>query len=226
MRSTGRPTDLQYGDVILQALPLKYDRNRQTYLERKGFGLADIRRIMAVIYADNLSRSESLKSSRDAAPQCRRWTGTALVSYVITATNLGISKESAHSESNSSSSSGSSQFGTISNNNMVNISKRRADGGKITVGAAEALCGVHIPRQPPIMTPTAVPSNTKPAATLMRRPPELSASKECTAPMFCPRRMTIQDTPTSPSWQPRYKARQSQRRRRPGRRTSPGRLVH
>ena len=56
----------------------------------------------------------------------------------------GHSKESTDSQSNTSSSSGSRQFSIISNNNMVNISKSRADDGKITVETAEAMCGVHI----------------------------------------------------------------------------------
>ena len=68
------------------------------------------------------------------------------MSYVITATNFGISKENGHSESNTSSSSGSSQFGIISNNNIVNISKSLADGDKTTVEAAMVVCGVHITR--------------------------------------------------------------------------------
>ena len=89
------------------------------------------------------------------------------MSYVITVTNLGILKESAHFESNTSSSSGSSQFDMISNNDMVNKRKNRADGCKTTVEAAEAVCGVHITRQRPITTPTAVSNSTKPVATLM-----------------------------------------------------------
>ena len=147
------------------------------------------------------------------------------MSYVITATNLGISKLSAHSESNTSSSSCSSQFGIISNNNMVNISKSRADGGKTTLEGAEAVCGVRITRQRSITTPTAVPNSTTPAAMLMWPTPELSASKEFAAPSTCPRRKTSQNAPTSSSRQPRYKARQSQRRR-PGKRTAPGRLIN
>ena len=154
-----------------------------------------------------------------------QWTGTGLVSYVIIATNLDISKESAHSESNTTTSSSGSQFGIIINNNTVNISKSRADGGKTTVEAVEAARGVYIIRQRPITTPIAVSDSTQPAATLMWPPPELSTSKESAAPTTCPRRMTSQNAPTSPSRQPRYKARQSQRRR-PGRRTAPGRLVH
>ena len=147
------------------------------------------------------------------------------MSYIITATNFGISRESAHSESNTTSSSGSSQFGIISNNNMVNVSKSRADGGKTTVEAAEAMCGVHITRQCPITTPNAVSNSTKPTATLMWPPPELSASKGSEAPTTCSRRMTNQNVPPCPSWQPRYKVRQSQQRRL-GRRTVHGRLIH
>ena len=93
------------------------------------------------------------------------------MSHVITATNLSVSKESAQSESNPSRSSGSSQFGTISNNNIVNISKSRAGGGKTTMEAAEAVCAVHIIRQRPITTPTVVSNSTKPVATLMWPPP-------------------------------------------------------
>ena len=58
------PLNLQYEDIIVQALPSKYDRTRQTHLERGDFGLADIRHMMAAIDADNLSRS---KSSNDIA---------------------------------------------------------------------------------------------------------------------------------------------------------------
>ena len=89
------------------------------------------------------------------------------MSYVITATNLGISKKGARSESNSSSSSGRSQFGIISNTNMVNINKSSVDGSKTTVEAAKAACGVHAIKQRPMSTPTAVCSSTNPAATLM-----------------------------------------------------------
>ena len=65
------PTDRQYEDIILQALPSEYDRIRQTHLERRDFSLADIRCMMAAIYADNLFRSESPKSiaGRGAAMQ-------------------------------------------------------------------------------------------------------------------------------------------------------------
>ena len=55
------PTDRQYEAIILQALTPEYDRIRQTHLESRDFVLADIRRMMAAIYADNLFRSESSK---------------------------------------------------------------------------------------------------------------------------------------------------------------------
>ena len=65
------PTDWQYEDITLQALPSEYDRIRQTHPERRDFGLADIPRMMAAIYVDNLSHSESSKgvAGRGAAMQ-------------------------------------------------------------------------------------------------------------------------------------------------------------
>ena len=52
-------TDRQYEDIILQALPPEDKAIRQAHLEREDFGLADIRRMMSDIYADNLARSRS-----------------------------------------------------------------------------------------------------------------------------------------------------------------------
>ena len=71
VQSIGRPPDRQYKDIILQAPPSEYDRVRQAHLERRGFGLANICRMMATIYADNLSRSVSSKgiAGRGAAMQ-------------------------------------------------------------------------------------------------------------------------------------------------------------
>ena len=67
------PTDRQYGDIILQTLSSEYNRVRQTHLERRDFDLADIRRIMTAIYADNTcSVQNDQNASWDAAPQCRR----------------------------------------------------------------------------------------------------------------------------------------------------------
>ena len=53
------PTDRQYEDIILQALPPEYKAIDQAHLERGDFRLGDIRRMMAAIYADNLARSRS-----------------------------------------------------------------------------------------------------------------------------------------------------------------------
>ena len=48
-------------------------------------------------------------------------------------------KKRSHSESDTISGSGSSHFG-VNSNNMVKISKSRADVGKTTVGEAEGVC--------------------------------------------------------------------------------------
>ena len=53
------PTDRQYEDILLQDLPSEYKAIRQAHLGRGDFGLADIRRMMAAISADNLARSRS-----------------------------------------------------------------------------------------------------------------------------------------------------------------------
>ena len=100
-------------------------------------------------------------------------------------------------------------------NNMVSISKSRADRGKTTVEVAKAVCGVHITRQRPITTPIAVSKTTKPAVTLLWPPPELSASKESEAPTTCPRRerpyisftATKVQSKTEPATNPRQKNR-------------------
>ena len=75
------PTDRPYEDIILQTLPSEYDRICQTHLERRDFGLANIRRIMAAIYTDNLSRSESSKGivERGTAIQAVDWDRTIVL---------------------------------------------------------------------------------------------------------------------------------------------------
>ena len=67
------PTDRQYEDILLQALPPRYKAIRQVHLQRGDFGLADIRRMMA-IYADNMarSRSDSSRGTPDVVPPCRQ----------------------------------------------------------------------------------------------------------------------------------------------------------
>ena len=60
------PSDRRYEDITLQCLPPEYDRIRRTHFEREDCSLADIRRMMSKIYADNLARSNS-DSSRDIA---------------------------------------------------------------------------------------------------------------------------------------------------------------
>ena len=60
------PSDRRYEEMILQCFPPEYDRIRQTYFEREDCSLADIRRVMSKIFADNLARSNS-DSSRGIA---------------------------------------------------------------------------------------------------------------------------------------------------------------
>ena len=60
------PSDRQYADIILQCLPPEYDRIRQAHFEKEDCNLADIRRMMSKIYADNFARSNS-DSSRGIA---------------------------------------------------------------------------------------------------------------------------------------------------------------
>ena len=51
------PTDRQFEDIILQALPPEYKSICTSHLEKPDFGIADIRRMMSTIYAANLARS-------------------------------------------------------------------------------------------------------------------------------------------------------------------------
>ena len=204
------PTDQQYENIILQVLPSEYGRIRQTHLERRNFGVADIRRMMAAIYEDNLFRSESSKAIAGRGAQCRRWTGAALVSYVITAASLSISKNVPTPNQTPLAAAAAAISASSTATTWSESAKAARTSAKQRWGRRRAcVCGVHITRQRPTTTPSSVSNSTKPAATLMWSPPKLSASKESAAPTICPRRMTSQNAPISHSRQPRYKARQS-----------------
>ena len=60
------PSDRRFEDIFLQCLSPEHNRIRQTHFEREDCNLADIRRMMSKIYADNLARSHS-DSSRGIA---------------------------------------------------------------------------------------------------------------------------------------------------------------
>ena len=60
------PSNRLYEDIILQCLPPENDRIHQTHFEREECHLADIRRMMSKMYADNLACSNS-DSSRGIA---------------------------------------------------------------------------------------------------------------------------------------------------------------
>ena len=53
------PTYRQFEDIIPQALPPEHEHIRTPHREKPDFGIADIRRMMSVIYAANLARSSS-----------------------------------------------------------------------------------------------------------------------------------------------------------------------
>ena len=53
--------DERYEDIILQALPPKYERVRTASYERRDFGLDNIRHMVNTMYVDNISRSVSAK---------------------------------------------------------------------------------------------------------------------------------------------------------------------
>ena len=57
LEDMGQPApDERYEDIILQALPVEYERVRTASYERRDFHLADIRRMMSALYIDYLSR--------------------------------------------------------------------------------------------------------------------------------------------------------------------------
>ena len=68
----GQPVpDERYEDIILQAIPAKYEMVRTTSYERRDFHLADIRRMMITLYIDCLSRPNNspLVAGRGVAMQ-------------------------------------------------------------------------------------------------------------------------------------------------------------
>ena len=57
LEDMGQPVpDERYEDIILQVLPAEYERVRTASYKRRGFHMADIRRMMSTLYIDCLSR--------------------------------------------------------------------------------------------------------------------------------------------------------------------------
>ena len=147
------PTDRQYEDILLQALSPDYESIRRAHLKRRDFGLADIRRMMAAIYADNLSR-RSITTTGIAGP------GAAMKTV-----DRDLSDVQCHN---------CSTFGHY-RRNCPNRRKQQYKGGQISnnpldnstrvVGSrrkvAEEVFGVHITKPPLIVTRTAVPNTKK-----------------------------------------------------------------
>ena len=61
------PADRQYGNILLQVSSQYFESIRRAHLERRDYGLADIRGMTEAIYADNHSR-RSIISAGIAAP--------------------------------------------------------------------------------------------------------------------------------------------------------------
>ena len=60
LEDIGQPVpDERYKDIILQALPVEYERVRTDSYERRYFHLADIRRMMSALYIDCLSHPKN-----------------------------------------------------------------------------------------------------------------------------------------------------------------------
>ena len=72
LEDMGQPVpDERYEDIILRAIPAKYERVRTASYERRYFHLADIRRIMSALYINCLSRPNNspLVAGRGVAMQ-------------------------------------------------------------------------------------------------------------------------------------------------------------
>ena len=150
-------SDRRYEDIILQCLPPEYDRIRQTHFEREDYGLADIRRMMSKIYADNFARSHSDSSrgiaGRGVAMQATGWDLSKIncyysISSAITRTTSPISRQPITRI-------GDADNGTTSSEADINrIGRSRADSSSRGEGGK---CDAHITRPPPTTTPVAAP---------------------------------------------------------------------
>ena len=72
LQDMGQPVpDERYEDIILQAIPAKYERVCTASYERQDFHLVDIRRMMSALYIDDLSRPNNspLVAGRGVAMQ-------------------------------------------------------------------------------------------------------------------------------------------------------------
>ena len=73
LEDMGRPVpDERYEDIVLQVVPAEYGRVRTASYERPDFHLADIQRMMSVLYIDYLSVRTTLPWSRVVGLPCRR----------------------------------------------------------------------------------------------------------------------------------------------------------
>ena len=152
------PSDRRYEDMILQCLPPEYDRIRQTHFEREDCSLADIRRMMSKIYADNLARSNS-DSSR----------GIAGRGVAMQATGRDLSKINCHyCNKFDHYKSDCTDFKAAHHQNRRRGQRNHKQrgghqldqpkpGGQQSIRGEGGKCGAHITRPPPTTTPIAAP---------------------------------------------------------------------
>ena len=152
------PTDRQYEGILLQALSPDYESIRRAHLERGDFGLADIRRMMAAIYADNLSR-RSITTTGIAGP------GVAMKTMDRDLSDETSATSSATTAQRSAITGGTVPTAANSNIRADKISNNPLDNSTRVVGSrrkvAEEVFGVHITKPPLIVTRTAAPNTKK-----------------------------------------------------------------
>ena len=191
------PMGRQYEDIVLQALPSEYDLIRQTHLERRDFGLADIRRMMAAIYVDNLSRSQSSQGivGRGAAMQAvdRDRTINSVVYHYRD--QFGRFKRKCplrikHHQQQRQQPVRHHQQQQHGEHQQKPRGRRQNNGGGV---GGRVRCSYH--KITSHNDADCRVQQHKDGATLMWPPPDLSASKESAAPTTCPRRMASPEHP-------------------------------
>ena len=151
------PSDRRYEDIILQCLPPEHDRIRQTHFEREYCSLADFRRMMSKIYADNFARSHSESSigiaGRGVAMQATRRDLSKINCYYCN--KFGHYKDDCADFKVAHHQNWRRRQRPTSNEADTNrISRSRADSSSRGEGGK---CSANITRPPPTTTPIAAP---------------------------------------------------------------------
>ena len=149
------PTDRQYEGILLQVLSPDYESIRGANLKRRDFDVTDIRRMMAAIYADNLS-SRSITSAGIAGPS----TPMKAMDRDHSDVQCPHCSMFDHYRRNCPNATNNSIRAENTSNNPTDESAR-AIGSKRRMEVAEEVFGVYITKPPLIETPTAAPNTKK-----------------------------------------------------------------